>query len=66
MPAQARGTMTHTPAVTFDFNYSQFGDVMSTSDYEKLMYDSIVGDPALFHRLLDLVAQRRIRDDRLC
>jgi glucose-6-phosphate 1-dehydrogenase len=36
--------------VKLDFSYRDFGDTAATTGYERLLYDSLVGDSTLFHR----------------
>ena len=40
-----------TRSVKLDFGYDQFGDRQPTTGYEKLLYDCMVGDASLFHRV---------------
>jgi len=36
--------------VKLDFSYKQFGETSAATGYERLLYDSMVGDSTLFHR----------------
>src|SRR5215510_8068510 len=36
--------------VKLDFSYRQFGETNAATGYERLLYDSMVGDSTLFHR----------------
>ena len=33
-----------------DFSYKDFGDTAAATGYERLLYDSMIGDTTLFHR----------------
>lgn len=50
MRAKMHGPTVHTRAVTLDFDYAQFGNIATTTGYEKLLYDCLIGEPTLFHR----------------
>ncbi len=36
--------------VKLDFSYKQFGETSAATGYERLLYDSMIGDSTLFHR----------------
>jgi len=36
--------------VKLDFSYRDFGETSAATGYERLLYDSMVGDTTLFHR----------------
>ena len=36
--------------VTLDFSYRDFGETAGATGYERLLYDSMIGDTTLFHR----------------
>jgi glucose-6-phosphate 1-dehydrogenase len=36
--------------VKLEFSYKQFGETSAATGYERLLYDSMVGESTLFHR----------------
>jgi glucose-6-phosphate 1-dehydrogenase len=62
MRAKTPGPTIRTQAVALDFDYSQFGEVASTTGYEKLLYDCMVGDSTLFHRTDMVEAAWKVAD----
>jgi glucose-6-phosphate 1-dehydrogenase len=48
--AKRPGAMTRLETVRLDFNYRDFGETPQATGYERLLYDSMVGDSTLFHR----------------
>jgi len=60
--AEMPGPSIRTRAVTLDFDYAQFGSIAPTTGYEKLLYDSLVGETTLFHRADMVEAAWQIAD----
>jgi glucose-6-phosphate 1-dehydrogenase len=50
MKAKHPGPAMELNTVKLDFSYSQFGETSAATGYERLLYDSMVGDSTLFHR----------------
>ena len=52
--AKRPGPMVELNTVKLDFTYKDFGETEAATGYERLLYDSMIGDSTLFHRA-DLV-----------
>ena len=50
MKAKHPGPSMQLNTVKLDFSYRQFGETSAATGYERLLYDSMVGDSTLFHR----------------
>ena len=50
MKAKHPGPAMELNTVKLDFSYRQFGETNAATGYERLLYDSMVGDSTLFHR----------------
>jgi glucose-6-phosphate 1-dehydrogenase len=50
MKAKHPGPAMQLNTVKLDFSYRQFGETSAATGYERLLYDSMVGDSTLFHR----------------
>ena len=50
MKAKHPGPAMELNTVKLDFSYKQFGETGAATGYERLLYDSMVGDSTLFHR----------------
>jgi glucose-6-phosphate 1-dehydrogenase len=50
MKAKRPGTTTRLQTVKLDFTYKDFGDQAAATGYERLLYDSMIGDSTLYHR----------------
>jgi len=50
MKAKHPGPSMQLNTVTLDFSYRQFGETSAATGYERLLYDTMVGDSTLFHR----------------
>jgi len=48
--AKRPGPAARIETVKLDFSYRDFGDTPAATGYERLLYDSLVGDSTLFHR----------------
>jgi len=48
--AKKPGPAVHLSTVRLDFSYSDFGEKVPTTGYERLIYDAMVGDSTLYHR----------------
>ena len=48
--AKRPGPTVELNTVKLDFSYKDFGDTAAATGYERLLYDSMVGDTTLFHR----------------
>jgi glucose-6-phosphate 1-dehydrogenase len=48
--AKKPGPAQHLTNVRLDFSYSDLGEKVPTTGYERLIYDAMVGDSTLFHR----------------
>ena len=48
--AKKPGPAQHLTGVKLHFGYSELGDKVPTTGYERLIYDAMVGDSTLFHR----------------
>ena len=50
MKAKHPGPSMELNTVKLEFSYKQFGETSAATGYERLLYDSMVGDSTLFHR----------------
>jgi len=50
MKAKHPGHTMELNTVKLEFSYKQFGETSAATGYERLLYDSMVGDSTLFHR----------------
>ncbi len=50
MKAKRPGPTVQLNTVKLDFSYKDFGETSAATGYERLLYDSMVGDSTLFHR----------------
>jgi len=50
MKAKTPGPTVRLNTVKLDFSYEDFGGTGIATGYERLLYDSMIGDPTLFHR----------------
>jgi glucose-6-phosphate 1-dehydrogenase len=50
MKAKRPGPTVELNTVKLDFSYKDFGETTAATGYERLLYDSMVGDSTLFHR----------------
>ena len=50
MKAKHPGPAMELNTVKLDFSYKQFGETGAATGYERLLYDSMIGDSTLFHR----------------
>ncbi|HTY78001.1 MAG TPA: glucose-6-phosphate dehydrogenase [Candidatus Bathyarchaeia archaeon] len=50
MKAKHPGPAMELNSVKLDFSYRQFGETSAATGYERLLYDSMIGDSTLFHR----------------
>ena len=50
MKAKRPGPTVALTTVKLDFSYKDFGETSAATGYERLLYDSMVGDGTLFHR----------------
>lgn len=50
MKAKRPGPAARLETVKLDFSYKDFGETSAATGYERLLYDSMVGDTTLFHR----------------
>jgi len=50
MKAKKPGPAARLETVKLEFSYTDFGEMSAATGYERLLYDSMVGDTTLFHR----------------
>ena len=50
MKAKHPGPTMELNTVKLEFSYKQFGETSAATGYERLLYDSMIGDSTLFHR----------------
>jgi glucose-6-phosphate 1-dehydrogenase len=50
MKAKHPGPSMELNTVKLEFSYKQFGETSAATGYERLLYDSMIGDSTLFHR----------------
>ena len=50
MKAKQPGPSMVVNTVKLEFSYKQFGETSAATGYERLLYDSMIGDSTLFHR----------------
>ncbi len=50
MKAKQPGPIAQLKTVKLDFSYKDFGEASAATGYERLLYDSMIGDTTLFHR----------------
>jgi len=50
MKAKRPGPAMELNTVKLDFSYKDFGETAAATGYERLLYDSMIGDTTLFHR----------------
>jgi len=50
MKAKRPGPTVRLETVKLDFSYKDFGETTAATGYERLLYDSMIGDTTLFHR----------------
>jgi len=50
MKAKRPGPTMELNTVKLEFSYKQFGETSAATGYERLLYDSMIGDSTLFHR----------------